>query len=91
MTGHAGAGKVRYSVSLTSQLIPRVSFASESSRAELVGALMGASGAPAPDEPLMIIQITAPTATGPTDVAPGRTSVTPSWYDVVYHAPAVRG
>ncbi|KAJ7496393.1 FAD-binding domain-containing protein [Mycena latifolia] len=83
--GNAGAGKVGYSVSLTSRLVPRASFASESSRAELVDALMAASGAPAPDAPLMIIQITAPTAAGPADVAPGRTSVTPAWYDAVYH------
>ncbi|KAJ7719991.1 FAD-binding domain-containing protein [Mycena maculata] len=82
--GNAGAG-VGYSVSLTSRLVQRASFATPASRSELVDALMAASGAPAPDAPLMIIQITAPTATHADDLAPGRTSVTPAWRDAVYH------
>ncbi|KAJ6556598.1 FAD-binding domain-containing protein [Mycena vulgaris] len=83
--GNAGAGKVGYSVSLTSRLVPRASFASPASRTALVDALMAASGAPAPDAPLMIIQITAPTAARAGDLAPGRTSVTPAWREAVYH------
>ncbi|KAJ7358296.1 FAD-binding domain-containing protein [Mycena albidolilacea] len=83
--GNAGAGKVGYSVSLTSRLVQRASFATPASRAELVSALMAASGAPAPDAPLMIIQITAPTAAHAADLAPGRTSVTPAWREAVYH------
>ncbi|KAJ7496377.1 hypothetical protein FB451DRAFT_1359065 [Mycena latifolia] len=68
--GNAGAVKVGYSVSHTSWLVARASFASESSRrTELVDALMAASGTP-----LMLIQITAPTAA----------SVTPAWRDTVY-------
>ncbi|KAJ7496359.1 hypothetical protein FB451DRAFT_1549539 [Mycena latifolia] len=58
-----------YGVSLTSRL-PRASFASESSHAKLGDALLGASGAP-----LMLIQITAPTAA----------SVTPAWHDRAPH------
>ncbi|KAJ7146875.1 hypothetical protein C8R44DRAFT_579114, partial [Mycena epipterygia] len=83
--GDAGAGVLGYSVSLTSRLVPRTSFASPSSRAELVDALLSASGLPAPDAPLMIIQITAPTAVNRTELAPGRTSVTPAWRQAVYH------
>ncbi|KAK7057881.1 FAD-binding domain-containing protein [Favolaschia claudopus] len=83
--GNAGAGKVGYSVSLTSRLVRRSSFATAASRKELVDALMAASGLPAPDAPLMIIQITGPTATRAGDLAPGRTSVTPAWRDAVYH------
>ncbi|KAF8142702.1 hypothetical protein K438DRAFT_1691886 [Mycena galopus ATCC 62051] len=83
--GNAGAGKVGYSVSLTSRLVPRASFATPKSRKVLVDALMAASAVPAPDAPLMIIQITAPTAARPVDLAPGRTSVTPAWRDAVYH------
>jgi hypothetical protein len=33
----------------------------------------------------MIIQITAPTAARPADLAPGRTSVTPAWREALYH------
>ncbi|KAJ7860888.1 FAD-binding domain-containing protein [Mycena leptocephala] len=80
-----GAGKVGYSTSLTSRLVQRASFATPESRTELLSALMAASGAPAPDAPLMIIQITAPTATRPADLAPGRTSVTPAWREALYH------
>ncbi|KAJ7689187.1 hypothetical protein B0H17DRAFT_1202544 [Mycena rosella] len=83
--GNAGAGKVGYSVSLTSRLVPRASFSSEADRTALVDALMAASGAPAPDAPLMIIQITGPTAVHAVDLAPGRTSVTPAWRDAVFH------
>ncbi|KAJ7758659.1 FAD-binding domain-containing protein [Mycena metata] len=83
--GNAGAGKVGYSVSLTSRLVPRKSFKTPKSRTQLVKALVDASGAPAPDAPLMIIQITAPTAARPADLAPGRTSVTPAWREAVYH------
>ncbi|KAJ6493167.1 FAD-binding domain-containing protein [Mycena sanguinolenta] len=83
--GNAGAGKVGYSVSLTSRLVPRASFATPDSRSVLVDALMAASAVPAPDAPLMIIQITAPTAARAADLAPGRTSVTPAWRDAVYH------
>ncbi|KAJ6597936.1 FAD-binding domain-containing protein [Mycena sp. CBHHK59/15] len=79
--GNAGAGKVGYSVALTSRLVPRANFATPASRSALVDALLGASAA----GPLMIIQITAPTAAAPADLAPGRTSVTPAWRDSVYH------
>jgi hypothetical protein len=77
--------KVGYSVSLTSRLVQRTSFATPAARAKLVSALMAASGAPAPDAPLMIIQITAPTAARAADLAPGRTRVTPAWREAVYH------
>jgi hypothetical protein len=77
--------KVGYSTSLTSRLVQRASFATPESRTELLSALMAASGAPAPDAPLMIIQMTAPTATRPADLAPGRTSVTPAWREALYH------
>ncbi|KAJ6592849.1 hypothetical protein B0H19DRAFT_1088632 [Mycena capillaripes] len=84
--GMRGRGcKVGYSVSLTSRLVPRASFASNESRTALVDALMAASALPAPDAPLLIVQITAPTAARPADLAPGRTSVTPAWRDAVYH------
>ncbi|KAJ7454533.1 FAD-binding domain-containing protein [Mycena galericulata] len=83
--GRERGRRVGYSVSLTSRLVPRASFASPASRSELVETLLAASGAPAPDAPLMIIQITAPTATHAEDLAPGRTSVTPAWRDAVYH------
>ncbi|KAF7362609.1 FAD-binding domain-containing protein [Mycena venus] len=63
--GNAGAGKVGYSVSLTSRLVPRASFATPHTRSTLLTALMTASALPAPDAPLMIIQITAPTAARP--------------------------
>ncbi|KAJ7612040.1 FAD-binding domain-containing protein [Mycena polygramma] len=84
MTEEGGAA-VGYSVSLTSRLVPRTSFATESARSELLTALMAASDLPAPDAPLLIIQITAPTAVHAADLAPGRTSVTPAWRDAVYH------
>ncbi|KAJ6624131.1 hypothetical protein B0H10DRAFT_1943335 [Mycena sp. CBHHK59/15] len=68
---------VGYSVSLTSHLVTHVSFATAHTGSTLLTALMAASALPVPDALLMIIQITAPTAMRPTDLAPGRTSVTP--------------
>ncbi|KAJ7117994.1 hypothetical protein C8R43DRAFT_1036601 [Mycena crocata] len=97
--GNAGAGRVGYSVSFTSRLVPRTSFRTPETQEELLDALMSASGlsipetqygdalpiAPTPDPPLMIIQITAPTAVRAADLAPGRTSVTPAWRSSLYH------
>ncbi|KAJ7073052.1 hypothetical protein C8F01DRAFT_268552 [Mycena amicta] len=90
--GNAGAGKVGYSVSLTSRLVPRSNFATPESRSTLVDALISASGLadaatgayPGPP-PITIIQITAPTAIRTEDIAPGRTSVTPAWRDALFH------
>ncbi|KAJ7189133.1 FAD-binding domain-containing protein, partial [Mycena filopes] len=84
--GNAGAGKVGYSVSLTSRLVPRSSFKTPTSRAQLVDALMAAATASfSPSQDVTIIQITAPTSTRPGDLAPGRTSYTPAWREAVYH------
>ncbi|KAF7290557.1 FAD-binding domain-containing protein [Mycena indigotica] len=87
--GNAGAGKVGYSVSLTSRLVPRANFATPETRSALVDALVATSGLadttyPGPP-PLTIIQITAPSAVRQEDVAPGRTSVTPAWRHALYH------